>query len=123
MAWDFFKQFHKFTDLSIGNLNPNAFALYIRLMVINDKAGRIEWFGTTNERLAIETGITIDSLSKARNNLIQMGFNEYKKGKSHSPSRYKLVPIDEDFLKESGKFSQYFSVKNLYPKKTDQKHG
>ena len=116
MTWDFFKQFRKFADLSIGNLSTNAFALYIRLMVINDKAGRIEWFGTTNERLAIETGITIDSLNKARNNLIQMGFIEYKKGKSHSPSRYKLVPIDEDFLKESGKFSQYFLVKNLYPK-------
>ena len=123
MAWDFFQQFNSFADLSAGNLSTNAFALYIRLMMINNKAGRIEWFGVTNGRLMSELGLNVGALSRARNDLIQMGFVEYQKGRKGSPSRYKLSTLDENFLKQSKKYSEYFKPKML-PKtylKCDQK--
>ena len=113
MTWDFFRQFNSFADLSIGNFDTNAFSLYIRLLMINNKAGRIEWFGVTNERLIVETGLNEKSIIKARNDLIQKGFINYAKGKKGSPSRYSIVPLDENFLKYCNKFTEYYTPKNI----------
>ena len=97
--WDFIRQFNAFADLSIGDLDVNAFAVYVRLFAANNKAGRVEWFSMTNERLMAETGINEKPIIRAKNELIQKGFIEYRKGKKGSPSKYKLTVLyDENSL-------------------------
>lgn len=117
MTWDFIKQFNTFADLSIGNLDVNAFAVYVRLFAANNKAGRVEWFQMTNERLIAETGLNEKTIIKAKNNLIQKGFIQYRKGKKGTPSNYKLTILyDENFqinLYSSSKITCTTDSKNV----------
>ena len=84
-----------FGRISIDNLSATAQALYLRLILIDNGLGWPERFYASNSRLMTEAGINSEkTLITARNQLIQMGLVEYRKGTAKGKaSTYKLKII------------------------------
>ncbi|MBF1705814.1 MAG: DnaD domain protein [Selenomonas sp.] len=85
-------QLTAFGRISIDNLSATAQALYLRLILIDNGLGWPERFYASNSRLMTEAGINSEkTLITARNQLIQMGLVEYRKGTAKGKaSTYKL---------------------------------
>ncbi len=80
-----------FGDFS-GELSPNEQVLFFRLFLINNKAGWAEWFGATNRRILLETGIKSEkTLISCRDKLKQKGLIDYKQGHKGVPTRYTIA--------------------------------
>ena len=88
-------QLTAFGRISIDNLSATAQALYLRLILIDNGLGWPERFYASNSRLMTEAGINSEkTLITARNQLIQMGVVEYRKGTAKGKaSTYKLKII------------------------------
>ena len=88
-------QLTTFGRISIDNLSATAQALYLRLILIDNGLGWPERFYASNSRLMTEAGINSEkTLITARNQLIQMGLVEYRKGTAKGKaSTYKLKII------------------------------
>ena len=88
-------QLTAFGRISIDNLSATAQALYLRLILIDNGLGWPERFYASNSRLMTEAGINSEkTLITARNQLIQMGLVEYRKGTAKGKaSTYKLKII------------------------------
>ena len=88
-------QLMAFGRISIDNLSATAQALYLRLILIDNGLGWPERFYASNSRLMTEAGINSEkTLITARNQLIQMGLVEYRKGTAKGKaSTYKLKII------------------------------
>ena len=81
-----------YTDLSVGTLSKNEQLLWFRLFLINNKVGWAESFGADNRRLMLECGFAnAQTLDKARQRLKDLGFIDFRKGKGHQPTKYKLL--------------------------------
>jgi hypothetical protein len=80
-----------YTDSSV-ELSVTEQVLWFRLFLINNKAGWAEWFGATNRRLLLETGIKSEkTLIAARNALKQKGFIDFVAGKKGQPTKYTVM--------------------------------
>ena len=88
-------QLTAFGRISIDNLSAAAQSLYLRLILIDNGLGWPEHFYASNSRLMTEAGINSEkTLITARNQLIQMGLVEYRKGTAKGKaSTYKLKVI------------------------------
>ena len=88
-------QLTAFGRISIDNLSAVAQSLYLRLILIDNGLGWPEHFYASNSRLMTEAGINNEkTLITARNQLIQMGLVEYKRGTAKGKaSTYKLKII------------------------------
>ena len=88
-------QLTAFGRISIDNLSATTQALYLRLILIDNGLGWPERFYASNSRLMTEAGINSEkTLITARNQLIQMGLVEYRKGTAKGKaSTYKLKII------------------------------
>ena len=88
-------QLTAFGRISIDNLSAAAQSLYLRLILIDNGLGWPERFYASNSRLMTEAGINSEkTLITARNQLIQMGLVEYRKGTAKGKaSTYKLKII------------------------------
>ena len=88
-------QLTAFGRISIDNLSATAQALYLRLILIDNGLGWPERFYASNSRRMTEAGINSEkTLITARNQLIQMGLVEYRKGTAKGKaSTYKLKII------------------------------
>lgn len=88
-------QLTAFGRISIDNLSAAAQSLYLRLILIDNGLGWPEHFYASNSRLMTEAGINNEkTLITARNQLIQMGLVEYKRGTAKGKaSTYKLKII------------------------------
>ncbi len=88
-------QLTAFGRISIDNLSAVAQSLYLRLILIDNGLGWPEHFYASNSRLMTEAGINSEkTLITARNQLIQMGLVEYRKGTAKGKvSTYKLKII------------------------------
>ena len=88
-------QLTAFGRISIDNLSAAAQSLYLRLILIDNGLGWPERFYASNSRLMTEAGINSEkTLITVRNQLIQMGLVEYRKGTAKGKaSTYKLKII------------------------------
>ena len=88
-------QLTAFGRISIDNLSAAAQSLYLRLILIDNGLGWPERFYASNSRLMTEAGINSEkTLITVRNQLIQMGLVEYRKGTAKGKaSTYKLKVI------------------------------
>lgn len=75
-------------------LTVGEHALLFRLFLINNKAGWTGWFGATNRRLLLETGIKSEkTLISTRNSLKQKGLIDFIPGKKGQPTSYTLSTV------------------------------
>ncbi|MBO8169986.1 MAG: hypothetical protein H0Z35_12500 [Thermoanaerobacteraceae bacterium] len=95
---NYLRQIMAFESWTEGNhLSKEAQLLWYKLLYINNKAEWTEWFSHTNIGLMAKTGINSEkTLVKIRNELINAGLLEYKKGKKGNPGKYRLIPFPED---------------------------
>ena len=93
---NFIKQIMAFDEYQENDhvISNNASLLWFLLMIENNKKYWAEWFAITNGELLHRMNyISRQSLNKARNELIELGFIEYKKGKRNVPSKYKIKKL------------------------------
>lgn len=77
-----------------GKLPPNDFAIYMRLVLLDNELHWEEWFTVTYERLCLETCIRKpDTVQAVINRLQQRNYIEVKRGGKHKANSYKIVPI------------------------------
>ena len=90
---NYIKQINAFFELTIANpLSSNAQCLYFNLLNINNKCNWVEEFTTANSTLMTFTSLNKQTLYRARNELIQRKFIEFKKGINQNQSgKYKII--------------------------------
>ena len=113
-------QLTAFGRISIDNLSAAAQSLYLRLILIDNGLGWLEHFYASNSRLMTEAGINSEkTLITARNQLIQMGLVEYRKGTAKGKaSTYKLKIIPTTGVTTVGTTGVTTGVSGVYM--TDQ---
>ena len=88
---NYIKQVNEFNELlQLNPLHSSSQCLYHILLHINNRCNWISEFTVANTLLMSYTGLTLSSLQRARNNLIQKGFIRYKKGSGNNAGTYKI---------------------------------
>ena len=115
-------QLTAFGRISIDNLSATAQALYLRLILIDNGLGWPERFYASNSRLMTEAGINSEkTLITARNQLIQMGLVEYRKGTAKgkaSTYKLKIIPTTVPTTVESAGVSGAYMTDQYRQEKT-----
>lgn len=114
---DYLSQLNAVADLSVENMTPNDFAVYMRMLFFNNTLHWKEWFSITYERLCHLTGINSKhTIATALNSLEQNGYIEVKRLGKRQGNKYKIVPLySSDYaLKAEQK-------RNINGTKTEQK--
>lgn len=92
---NYIAQLNGFFDLKQRNpLSSNAQTLYINLFYIDNRCGWKPRFTVSNVTLQSLTGLSRQQLDRARNELVQKGYVEYKKGMGNQAGVYLLVCFD-----------------------------
>lgn len=92
---NYIKQINTFYKLLPNNpLSSNAQCLYVYLLNKNNELGWIKEFTVSNLIVCGMTGLNRQSMDRARNELKQKGYIEYKKGISNHAGRYLIVEFD-----------------------------
>lgn len=92
---NYINQLNNFFEVKMVNpISPNAQCLYINLFFINNKCGWKERFTVSNTMISALTGIDRRTLDRVRNELIQKGYIEYKKGTGNQAGTYLIVQFD-----------------------------
>ncbi len=92
---NYIAQLNGFFDLKQRNpLSSNAQTLYINLFYIDNRCGWKPRFTVSNVTLQSLTGLSRQQLDRARNELVQKGYVEYKKGAGNQAGMYLLVCFD-----------------------------
>ena len=112
MEMNFILQLRRFDELSIGNLNPNAIAIYYHLFMTNNRCGWKEWFSESDLWIEQAVGISRrETVLNAINLLKQKGFIDFERGtRKGQPTKYKILPLlnsAKDSGKDSGCDSSY----------------
>lgn len=82
-------------QLEIDPLPPLAQLLWYKLMAQNNKSLWSEWFIVDNCHLMVMLGSCSEKTAiTARNQLLEAGRIEYRKGKKGSPNKYHMIPFD-----------------------------
>ena len=98
---NFIKQSVAFFDLQlIKQLSANAQAVYNILFNINNKCVWEKKFTVANTMLSAYTGLSVQSVIRARNELIDAGVIIYKKGKLNQCGEYEIVKLYIDDAEE-----------------------
>lgn len=123
MEMNFILQLRRFDELSIGNLNPNAIAIYYHLFMTNNRCGWKEWFSESDLWIEQAVGISRrETVLNAINLLKQNGFIDFERGtRKGQPTKYKILPL-LDSAKDSGKDSGCDSDNPKYKHKPKNKN-
>jgi hypothetical protein len=81
----------------IEPINTNSICLYFILLEYNNELDFIKWFTAPNSTLQGLTGLHIKTLQRARNELVQKGYINYKKGTGNKAGLYNIVDLTADF--------------------------
>ena len=110
MEMNFILQLRRFDELSVGNLNPNAIAIYYHLFMTNNRCGWKEWFSESDLWIEQAVGISRrETILSAINLLKQKGFIDFERGtRKGQPTKYKILPLLNSVY-DSGKDSGYSS--------------
>jgi len=93
---DFIQQSKAFDEISVGNLTPNAIAIYYHLFHVNNRTGWKEWFTQSDYWIGQAVGIRrSETIFAALNLLKQKGLIDFVRGtKRNQPTKYKIMPLD-----------------------------
>ena len=92
---NYIEQLNSFFDLLYTKpLSTSAICLYMILFHLNNKCGWLKEFTVANMTIQGLTGMSRNQLHKARLELIQNGYVNYKKGNGNQSGRYLLVRFD-----------------------------
>lgn len=93
---NYIKQVNTFYKLLSNNpLSSNAQCLYFFLLNKNNELGWIKEFTTANSIVMGFTNLNIKALQRARNELKQKGYIDYKKGLGNNAGTYTLFRFDQ----------------------------
>lgn len=81
--------------LETNTLGATSQLLWYKLMYKCNRCGWQEWFEVNNQRLMAEMTISKPTLWRARDELIESGLIEYKKGKKGLSGKYRIVAFYE----------------------------
>lgn len=96
--------------LEVNYLPASSRLLWHVLMQLDNRAGWPEWVTVDVHRLMSAIDVNSkDSLNHARNKLIEAGLIEYKRGRKHFPSQYRIIPFKRG---ENGIYSPV-SIENI----------
>ena len=99
---NYIKQGISFFELQLSNqISANAQALYYTLLNINNKCNWKERFTVANSMLTAYTDLNTSAIQRARNELIQLGVIDYKKGKGNQCGEYLLFKLYPDFEQQT----------------------
>ncbi|MFW9970265.1 MAG: hypothetical protein ACFFDF_08705 [Candidatus Odinarchaeota archaeon] len=88
---NYIKQLNAFYDWRLLNdLSGKEQVLYLTLLHLNNKCGWKNEFNAPNRTLELLCSVDRSALNKLRNNLMQTGLIEYKKGRKGKAGLYKL---------------------------------
>ena len=89
---NYIKQVNQFYKLIQNNtLSANAQCLYNYLLNKDSELGWLEEFTVSNLIICGVTNLSRQALDRARNELTQKGYIQYKKGRSNQAGRYVIV--------------------------------
>lgn len=86
------KAFHD--SILMNGLSTGQIALWYALMYINNKCNWTEWFSASNQVLTIQTGLSRSGILKARNELKQKGYIDFKP-RGTEATLYKMIPMSK----------------------------
>ena len=99
---NYIKQGISFFELQLSNqISANAQALYYTLLNINNKCNWKERFTVANSMMTAYTNLNTSAIQRARNELIQLGVIDYKKGKGNQCGEYLLFKLYPDFEQQT----------------------
>lgn len=91
---NYIKELNAFYDrLETNSLSSSAIALWHALMHINNKAGWIAEFAVAASVLCAKSGLKDSMFKKARNELAQKGYIEFKSRSGNQSAQYKLISL------------------------------
>lgn len=94
MDWTEIKHFEK--EMEKAPLPATAQLIWYKLMNLCNTLYWQEWFGIDNKRLAQICAVKKeDTIIKARQQLIDAGYIEFRGGTKAHPSKYRLIPYEE----------------------------
>lgn len=99
---DFIKQMRGFRKQRL--LNPiaaNSVCLYLILFEYDNDLGFLDWFTAPNSTLQGLTGLSLKAIQRARNELVQKGYIQYRAGKGSSSGKYQLCDLTVDFVQQN----------------------
>ncbi len=93
---NYIKQVNTFYKLLSNNpLSSNAQCLYFFLLNKNNELGWIKEFTTANSIVMGFTNLNITALQRARNELKQKGYIDYKKGTGNNAGIYRIIELEQ----------------------------
>lgn len=99
---NYVKQGISFFELQLSNqISANAQALYYTLLNINNKCNWKERFTVANSMITAYTSLNTSAIQRARNELIQLGIIDYKKGNGNKCGEYLLFKLYPDFEQQT----------------------
>ena len=98
-----------YRNLPNNSLSSNAQCLYWYLLFKNNELGWIKEFSVANSIVSGYTELSISSLQRARNELIQKGYINYKKGKSNKTGMYSINKL---YAQNNVDFEQHSEQQN-----------
>lgn len=95
---DYFRHVKGFRKKRLTNpISANAICLYYILLEYDNELYFLEWFTAANSMLQALTNLSLSALQRARNELIQKGYLEYRKGKGNRAGSYHLIELSGYF--------------------------
>jgi len=95
---DYIRQLNSFKiHRTVKPIGPMAISLYLALFELDNELGFAEWFCSTFGRLSESAGgLTEKQFYRARNELLQNGYIEYRKSSTpRKAGHYRLIPLDD----------------------------
>lgn len=80
----------------IKPMSTNAYALYHIILAYSNEVYFAEAFTASNAVLAGETGLSLSAFHRARNELVQMGYIEYRNGAGNQSGKYTVFDLTVD---------------------------
>jgi hypothetical protein len=89
---NFFRMSHRVIEMEkFKQLKPGAKVLYMTLCHLRNRFGNKDGVFFRDDRsLATDSGLSLDTISKSKRELIQGGFLRWKKGGPRRPCRYQI---------------------------------
>ena len=91
---DFIKQLRGFRKQRLLNpIGANSICLYLILFEYDNDLGFLDWFTAPNSVLQGLTGLSLKSIQRSRNELMQKGYIQYQTGRGNSAGKYRLCDL------------------------------
>lgn len=81
-----------YESIELNQLSSGQIALWHALFNINNKVQWQEWFSVPNSVLSLHSGLTVRGINKARNQLKQLGYIDFKT-QGTKATKYRVISL------------------------------